>query len=150
METLSSYIGTDIFCNGKIIGRITDFLINIKDNDISGITCISNTGVIRTKFYVDKSGIMHLDKNGAVVNKDKIRYKKSFDEEYAQSGFGIYKDKDFFSGSVGDMYFNPVDLKLESVSVKKGFIDDLIYGRDIVDIKNISMTEKGLVIVNRE
>ncbi len=150
MDTLSSYIGTDIFCNGKIIGRITDFLINIKNNDISGITCISNTGMIRTKFYVDKSGIMHLDRNGAVVEKEKIRYKKSFDEEYAQSGFGIYKDKDFFSGSVGDMYFDPVSLKIESVSVKKGFIDDLIYGRDVVDIKNISMTEKGLIIVNRE
>ena len=150
METLSSYIGTDIFCKGKIIGRITDFLINTKDNNISGITCISNIGVIRTKFFVDKSGILHLDKNGAVVDKEKIRYKKSFDEEYAQSGFGIYKDKQFFSGSVGDMYFDPVNLKIESVSIKKSFIDDLIYGRDVVDIKNISMTEKGLVIVNRE
>ena len=150
MDTLNSYIGTDIFCKGKIIGRITDFLINVKDNNISGITCISNTGVIRTKFFVDKSGILHLDKNGAVVEKEKIRYKKTFDEEYAQSGFGIYKDKDFLSGSVGDVYFDPISLKIESVSVKKGFVDDLIYGREIVDIKNVSMTEKGIVVVNRE
>ncbi len=150
MEALSSYIGIDVYCQGKVIGRITDFLININDNNIGGITCISNTGIIRSKFYVDKSGIMHLDRNGAVIDKSKIRYKKSFDEEYSQSGFGIYKDKDYFAGSVGDMYFDPINLNLESVSIKKGFLDDVIYGRDIVDIKNISMTEKGLVIVNRE
>ena len=150
MDTLSSYIGTDVFCNGKIIGRITDFLINIQNKDISGITCLSNSGIIRSKFYVSKSGILHLDRNGAVIDKEKIRYKKSFIEEYAQSGFGIYKDKDYLSGSVGDMYFDPVSLKIQSVSVKKGFLDDAIYGREVVDIKNISMTEKGLVIVNRE
>ena len=51
---------------------------------------------------------------------------------------------------MGDFYFDPLNLELESVSIKKGFLDDLIYGRDIVDIKNISMTEKGLIIVNRE
>ncbi len=150
MDTLSSYIGTDVFCKGKIIGRITDFLINIQNKDISGITCLSNSGIIRSKFYVSKSGILHLDRNGAVIDKEKIRYKKSFDEEYAQSGFGIYKDKDYLSGSVGDMYFDPVSLKIQSVSVKKGILDDAIYGREVVDIKNISMTEKGLIIVNRE
>lgn len=150
MEALSSYIGIDVYCQGKVIGRITDFLINITKNDIGGITCISNSGIIRSKFYVDKSGIMHLDRNGAVIDKSKIRYKKSFDEEYSQSGFGIYKDKDYFAGSVGDMYFDPVKLNIESVSVKKGFLDDLIYGRDVVDIKNISMTEKGLIMINRE
>ncbi|MBE7092437.1 MAG: hypothetical protein E7365_04585 [Clostridiales bacterium] len=150
MEALSSYIGIDVYCQGKIIGRITDFLINITQKDIGGITCIGNSGIIRNKFYVDKSGIKHLDRNGAVIDKDKIRYKRFFYEEYAQSGFGIYKDKDYFAGSVGDIYFDPVKLKIDSVSVKKGFIDDMIYGRDIVDIKNISMTEKGLIIINRE
>lgn len=150
MEALSSYIGIEVYCQGKVIGRITDFLINISQKDIGGITCTSNTGIIRSKFYVDKSGIMHLDRNGAVIDKNKIRYKKSFDEEYSRSGFGIYKDKDYFAGSVGDIYFNPVELNIESVSVKKGFLDDLIYGRDIVDIKNVSMTEKGLVLINRE
>lgn len=150
MDTLSSYIGTDVFCNGKIIGRITDFLINIQSKNIGGITCLSNSGIIRSKFYVSRSGILHLDRNGVVIDKEKIRYKKSFDEEYAQSGFGIYRDKDYLSGSVGDMYFDPLTLKIESVSVKKGFLDDAIFGREIVDIKNISMTEKGLVIVNRE
>ena len=149
MDTLS-YIGTDVFCNGKIIGRITDFLINIPNKDISGITCLSNSGIIRSKFFVSRSGILHLDRNGAVIDKEKIRYKKSFNEEYAQSGFGIYKDKEYLSGSVGDMYFDPLTLKIQSVSVKKGFLEDAIYGREVVDINNISMTEKGLIIVNRE
>ena len=150
MDTLSSYVGTEVFCKGKIIGRITDFLINVQNKDVAGIICLSNTGIIRSKFYVDKSGILHLDKNGIVVDKNRIRYKKSFDEEYAQSGFGIIRDRDYLSGSVGDMYFDPLTLKIQSVSVKKGFLDDALYGREIVDIKNISMTEKGLVIVNRE
>ncbi len=150
MEALSSYIGTDVYCQGKVIGRINDFLIDISQKDIGGITCIGNSGIIRSKFYVEKSGIMHLDKNGAVVDKNKIRYKKNFDEEYTISGFGIYKDKDYFAGSVGDIYFDPVKLEINSVSVKKGLLDDAIYGRDIIDINNISMTEKGLIIVNRE
>jgi uncharacterized protein YrrD len=150
MEAISSYIGTDVYCSGKIIGRITDFLINISKKELSGITCVSNTGIIRSRFYVDRSGILHLDRNGAIVEKSKIRYKKAFNEEFADSGFGVYRDRDYFSGSLGDIYFNPVDLTLESVSIKNGFIDDLIFGRDIVNIENISMTEKGLIIVNRE
>ncbi len=150
MDAISSYIGTDVYCSGKIIGRISDFLIDVSKKDIGGITCISNTGILRSRFYVDKSGITHLDRNGAVINKNKIRYKKALNEEYADSGFGIYRDKDYFAGSLGDIYFDPISLTIESVSIKKGFIDDIIFGRDIVSIKDISITDKGLIIVNRE
>ncbi|MBR2860327.1 MAG: hypothetical protein IKB86_00580 [Clostridia bacterium] len=146
MESIRSFIGTEVYCEGKIIGRITDFLIKISSKEISGLTCISNRGIIRGKFFVNKDGILHLDKNGAVVDKKSVKYKKSFNEEYAGSGFGVQKDNDFFSGSVGDIYFNPVTLEILSVSVKKGFVDDLLFGRDIVSVQDISMTEKGLII----
>lgn len=150
MERASSYIGTDIYCGGKIIGQITDFLIDVPNKCISGITCISNTGIIRSRFFVTKEGIRHLDRNGVVIDKKHIKYRREFHEEYAKSGFGISRDADFFTGSVGDIYFDPSTLDISSVSVKRGFLDDLIFGRDIVDIHDISMTDRGLIIINRE
>lgn len=144
MEAISSFVGTDVYCNGKIIGRISDFLIDLKNKSIRGVTCISNTGIIRTKFYVEKSGIMHLDRNGAVIDKQKIRYNKMFLEEYSL----ISPQNDFSNGGMGDIYFDPSTLQLKSVSIKRGFLDDLIYGREFVNIDEISITEKG--IVNRD
>ncbi len=144
METISSFIGTDVYCNGKVIGRITDFLIDFRNKYIRGINCISNTGIIRTPFIVDKSGIMHLDRNGVVVDGKKISYKKIYLEEY--SNIGISRGTDFSSGSMGDIYFDTDTLELRSVSVKKGFLDDLIYGREILDINDISLTDKGIIV----
>ena len=73
MEAISSYIGCDVYAGGKVIGRITDFLIDLKNKNIRGISCLSNTGIIRTRFYVEKSGIIHLDRNGAVIDKRILR-----------------------------------------------------------------------------
>jgi hypothetical protein len=36
-------------------------------------------------------------------------------------------------------------LEFKSVSVKKSFLDDLIYGREFFDIDDITLTEKGIV-----
>lgn len=141
MEAISSYVGCDVYAGGKVIGRVTDFFIDLKNKNIRGISCLSNTGIIRTKFFVEKSGILHLDRNGIVVNKQMIKYKKSFLEEYS----GIVPQRDFFNGSMGDIYIEPDTLKLKSVSVKRGFLDDLIYGRDFFDINEITLTEKGIV-----
>lgn len=141
MEAISSYIGCDVYAGGKVIGRITDFLIDLKNKNIRGISCLSNTGIIRTRFYVEKSGIIHLDRNGAVVDKRMIKYKKTFLEEYSV----ISPQKDFFNGSMGDIYIEPHTLSIKSVSVKRGFLDDLIYGRDFFDIDDITLTEKGIV-----
>ena len=144
METVSSFIGTDVCCNGKVIGRITDFLIDFRNKYIRGINCISNLGIIRTPFIVDKSGILHLDRNGVVVDAKKIRYKKMYIEEY--SNIGISQKNVFSSGSMGDVYFDPDPLELKSISVKKGFLDDLIFGREILDINDISVTDKGIIV----
>ena len=133
MEAISSYIGCDVYAGGKVIGRITDFLIDLKNKNIRGITCLSNTGIIRTRFYIEKSGIIHLDRNGAVVDKRMIKYKKIFLEEYSV----ISPQKDFFNGSMGDIYIEPHTLAIKSVSVKRGFLDDLIYGRDYFDLDDI-------------
>ncbi len=144
MDTVSSFIGTDVYCNGKIIGRITEFLIDYKNKLISGINCISNTGIIRTPFFVGKAGILHLDRNGVVVDGKKIKYKKEYTEEFSSIAFS--RQNDFFSGSMGDIYFDPITLELKSVSIKKGFLDDLIYGREILDINEISLTDKGVIV----
>ena len=141
MEAISSYIGCDVYAGGKVIGRITDFLIDLKNKNIRGITCLSSTGIIRTRFYVEKSGIVHLDRNGTVVDKRMIKYKKSFFEEFSV----ISPQRDFFNGSMGDIYIEPHTLKIKSVSVKRGFLDDIIYGRDFFDIDDITLTEKGIV-----
>ncbi len=141
MEAISSYIGCDVYAGGKVIGRINDFLIDLKNKNIRGISCLSNTGIIRTRFYVEKAGIIHLDRNGVVVEKRMIKYKKSFLEEYSV----ISPQKDFFNGSMGDIYIEPDTLMIKSVSVKRGFLDDLIYGRDFFDINEITLTEKGIV-----
>lgn len=141
MESISSYIGCDVYAGGKVIGRINDFLIDLKNKNIFGISCMSNTGIIRTRFYVEKSGILHLDRNGAVIDKNKIKYKKFFNEEYSK----IYSKSDFNNGSIGDLYIDPETLSFKSVSVKKSFLDDLIYGREFFNIDEITLTEKGIV-----
>ncbi len=141
MEALNSYIGCDVYAGGKVIGRINDFLIDTKNKSIGGISCISNTGIIRTRFFVDKAGIIHLDRNGVVVEKKKIRYEKKFMEEYSQISSG----NEFLNGSMGNVYIDPDTLMLKSVSVKRSFFDDLIFGRDFFDIDDISLTEKGIV-----
>ena len=107
MEAISSYVGCDVYAGGKVIGRVTDFFIDLKNKNIRGISCLSNTGIIRTKFFVEKSGILHLDRNGIVVNKQMIKYKKSFLEEYS----GIVPQRDFFNGSMGDIYIEPDTLQ---------------------------------------
>ena len=144
MDTVSSFIGTDVYCNGKVIGRITEFLIDYKNKLIRGINCISNTGIIRTPFFVAKAGILHLDRNGVVIDGKRIKYKKEYAEEYSSIGFS--RQNEFFSGSMGDIYFDPSTLELKSVSIKKGFLDDLIYGREILDINEISLTDKGVIV----
>lgn len=145
MERASSYIGVDIYCGGKVIGRITDFIIDARKKSVSSIKCISNTGIIRLEFTVPKSGILHIDRNGVVVDKNKISYKKN-NEEYSQDTLGIYNDTRLFSGSPGDVYFEPGTFKLSAVSIKKGLIDDVLFGREIVDINDISLTNKGQII----
>lgn len=141
MEAISSFIGCEVYAGGKVIGRITDFFIDLKNKSIKGIVCLSNTGIIRTKFFVEKSGIIHLDRNGAVVDKNKINYKKSFYEEYSV----ISPKNDYFNGSMGDVYIDEDTLKIKSISVKKSFLDDLIFGREFFDIDEITFTEKGIV-----
>lgn len=141
MESINSYIGCDVYAGGKVIGRIYDFLIDFKNKNIFGIICLSNTGIIRTKFYVEKTGVLHLDRNGAVIDKSKINYKKKFDEEYSR----IYSQSEFRNGSIGNLYIDPETLEFKSVSVKKSFLDDLIYGREFFDINDITLTEKGIV-----
>lgn len=146
MEAVRSFLGTDVYSSGKVIGRVTDFLINTKNNTIGGIECLSKTGIIRSKFFVDSRGIRHVDKNGIVIDKNYISYKKQFNEEFA-ADFAISHDNRFSSGSVGDFYFDPITFKLNSVSVKNGFLDDLIFGRDIIPINDVSVTNKGMVIL---
>ena len=150
MEALSSFIGIDVYLSGKVVGRISDFLIDTHNKTVSGIACVSTVGIIRSRFFVKRGGILHLDRNGVVVDKSYIRYKKAFDEEYSSGGFGVYRDKEYSKGSMGDMYFDHSTLKIESVSIKNGFLDDLIYGRDIVSVNDVSMTDKGIIVVNRE
>lgn len=148
MESLGSFVGTEVYCKGKIIGRINDFIIDTKHKVIEAISCTSSVGIIRGKFFVSRDGILHLDRNGVVVDKNKVSYKRAYLEEYGF--FGIFRENDYFSGSMGDIYFDPITFELQSVTIKKSFLDDILYGREVVDIKDVSMTEKGLVIVNRE
>ncbi len=143
MEAISSFVGTDVYLNGKVIGRITDFLIDCKNKSIKGIACISNTGIIRSKFYVEKNGILHLDRNGVVIDKSKVRYKK-FIEEYSV----ISPQSEMIYGGMGDIYIDPSTLLIKSVSIKRGFLDDLIFGREFLDIDEITMTEKGIVKID--
>ncbi len=150
METISSFIGTDIYCDGTVIGKITDLSVDIHKKTLFGLQGIKNYGLIREKFFVDKSGILHLDRNGAVIKKSAIKHKKFFGEEYGRSNFDIFKNNDFYSGSVGDFYIEAATMEILGVSVKQSFLDDLIFGREIVNIDNISLTDKGLVIINRE
>ncbi len=145
MESAASFVGTDVYAGGKIIGRVSDLMIDTEQKKISGVACISNIGIIRGRFFVRADGIIHIDRNGIVVDKSKVRYKKSFGEEYA-SDFAVFGNESFLSGSVGEIYFDPLTLKIESVSVKHGFLDDLIFGREILSADDIAMTENGIII----
>ena len=69
-------------------------------------------------------------------------------EEY--SGFGITRDSDYFAGSVGDIYIDPETHRMHSVSVKQGLLDDLIFGRAVFEAKDISLTDKGQIIINKD
>ena len=143
MEAISSFIGTDVYLNGKVIGRIIDFIIDCKNKSIKGISCISNTGIIRSKFFVLREGILHLDRNGVVIDKSKIRFDK-LNEEFSV----ISPANDMTYGGMGDIYFDPSTLLIKSVSIKRGFLDDLIYGREFLNIDEITMTEKGIVKID--
>ena len=46
---------------------------------------------------------------------------------------------------MGDVYIDEDTLKIKSISVKKSFLDDLIFGREFFDINEITLTEKGIV-----
>ena len=141
MDALSSFIGCDVYAGGKVIGRVSDFFIDLKNKCVCGITCLSNTGIIRTRFYVEKSGILHFDRNGVVVDRRQIKYNKSFLEEYSV----ITPKTDFSNGSMGNVYIEPDTLSIKIVSVKRSFFDDLIFGREFFDIDEITLTEKGIV-----
>lgn len=146
LEAVSSFIGTNVYCNGKVIGRITDIVMDMSAKKIKSLKCISNTGIIRSKFFVTEEGILHLDRNGAVIDKNSIVY--NMKEEY--SGFGITRDSDYFAGSVGDIYIDPETHRMHSVSVKQGLLDDLIFGRAVFEAKDISLTDKGQIIINKD
>ncbi len=146
MKSAKDFIGTEVYSNGKNIGRITDIIFDVRNKKIKGLTCVSNLGIIRSRFYVPENGVIILDPKGTLVDKDKIEYKKSFYEEY--SDFGISKNSDYGYNSLGDIFVDPENRKILSVSIKKGFIDDLIFGREIKDISDISLTNKGQIIIN--
>ena len=142
MEAASAFIGVNVHCGGKVIGRITALMIDFKKKEIGGLACVSTNGLFRRRFFVKKEYILHLDRHGAVVEKH------PFTEEYGR--IGAAKEADFVFGSVGEAYFDPATLKLQSVSIKRGLLDDLLYGRDIVDANNVSLSDQGVVIINRE
>ncbi len=150
MESAASFVGTDVYAGGRVIGRVTDLMIDTKKKKISGIACVSNIGIIRGSFFVRADGMLHIDRNGIVVDKNAVCYKKRFGEEYAASGFAVYGNESFLSGSVGEIYFDPATLKIESVSVKRGFIDDLIFGREILSADDVAITDKGIVIISTD
>ena len=146
MEAVSSFIGTNVYCKGRVIGRITDVVMDMTAKKIKSLKCLSNTGIIRSKFYVLEDGILHLDRNGAVIDKNSIVY--NMKEEY--SGFGLTGDSDYYAGSVGDIYIDPVTHRMHSISVKQGLLDDLIFGRAVFEAKDISLTDKGQIVINKD
>ncbi len=148
LEAVSDLTGISVFCDGREIGKVTDVIMDMKEKKVKGLKCRSNFGILRTQFFVKEKGIIRIDKNSAEADKKYITY--GMKEEFAQSGFGIYRDNGFFAGSVGDIYIDTETRFIDSVSVKKGFIDDIVYGRESFDAKDISLTNKGLIIVNRE
>lgn len=148
MEAVSNLTGISVLCDGREIGKVIDIIIDMKEKKVKGLKCRSNFGIIRTPFFIKEKGIVRIDGKSAVADRKYITY--GFKEEFAQSGFGIYRDNGFFAGSVGDIYIDTETLFIRSVSAKKGLIDDIVYGRERYDAKDISLTNKGLIIVNRE
>lgn len=146
MERLSEYLGADIFIDGKKAGRITDFFISPRQKKISGLSGITSRGLVRNGFFIPRSGILHLDKNGCVADGKKIFYTLALSEEIGD--ISVYST--IGSDRIGDVYFLPETLEIKRLSIKKGFFDDLIFGRETVDISDIFITGKGKIKRERE
>ena len=145
MEKASNVIGAPVYVNGKVIGNVTEILVDKRE--IAGLTGLGNTGIIRSKFFVAKRGILKMGRDAVLAAVGAVRYRKNFIEEYGR--FGVYRENDLLS-KVGDLYFDPVSLTIESASVKKGFWDDLIYGRETVPMQMATMTSKGFFTQNED
>lgn len=143
MEKASDVIGAPVYVNGKAIGTVTELLVDKRE--IAGLTGLTNTGIVRGKFFVGKRGILKMSRDAVLVAADALKYRKNFTEEYGR--FGVYKENDLLS-RVGDLYFDPATLTIESASVKKGFWDDLLYGRETVPMATATMTSKGFFSQN--
>lgn len=143
MEKLSDFVGTDVYADGKKMGRITDFYISPRDKKITGFLAITTSGLIRNEFFVSRGGILHLDKNGCVVDNKKIFFKGNFAEEYGE--MPVFSKGLFSDNSIGDIYFEPDTLQLERISIKKSFFDDVVFGRETVDINEVTLSKKGII-----
>jgi uncharacterized protein YrrD len=143
MEKLSDFVGTDVYCDGKKIGRITDFYISPREKRITGFSGLTTSGLIRNEFFVSRAGILHIDKNGCVVDNKKLFFKRNYAEEYGE--MAVFSTGIFADNSIGDIYFEPENLNLERISIKKSFFDDIIFGRETVDINDVTISKKGII-----
>ena len=143
MEKLSEFVGTDVYCDGKKIGRITDFYISPRKKEITGFSGLTTSGLIRNEFFVTCGGILHIDKNGCVIDSKKLFLKEKYIEEYGE--MPVFSSGVFSDNSIGDIYFEPESLKMEKISIKKSFFDDIIFGRETVDINEVSISKKGII-----
>lgn len=143
MEKLSDFVGTDVYSDGKKIGRITDFFISPREKKITGFSGVTTSGLIRNEFFVTRAGIMHIDKNGCVVDNKKIFYKRRYAEEFGE--MAVFSPGILSDNSIGDIYFDSDNLKISRISIKKSFFDDVIYGRETVDIDDVTISKKGVI-----
>lgn len=143
MEKLSEFVGTDVYCDGKKLGRITDFYISPREKKITGFLGLTTSGLIRNEFFVTRGGILHIDKNGCVVDNKKLFFKGKYVEEYGE--MPVFSSGVFSDNSIGDIYFEPETLNMERISIKKSFFDDIIFGRETVDINEVSISKKGII-----
>lgn len=138
MERLSDYLGIEVYSSGKNIGVISDFFIAPKEKVISGFMGKTNF-LFGKNFFVSRQGILHIDRNGCVVDGKKVFYNRLYAEEYGEISLTSN------SNEIGEIYFDASNMQPKSLSIKKSFFEDVVFGREIVDIDQIIISKNGLI-----
>lgn len=154
MQKMSDYLGVEIRAakTDKKLGEISDFSFKPGDTKLRGVIGIG-MGLLKSRFFLPVDGIVSLEEEKLVADSEKIRQLKRNEhlEEYGNIiGLAVEDDTHYYNGRIAEVYFSPVSFEVYHTTIKRGFLDDMITGREVVPVSSLAISDKGLTVVSKD
>lgn len=155
MKKISDIAGMKVLdSRGKLIGEVEKVVYSRSRNKIPGIILkrnrlIKNHTAVQFKDIISFGGdVLIINPNSTVNPSNVVEISRIFEEELDITGYRVYTSEGIEIGTIKDLLFDETSGVVQGYLLAGDFVEDLMNGRKILRLDDISIIGEGTIILN--